>query len=134
MKKILKKFTLMAVATAGMLSISSCEKEVNNAKSKEVNNAKSAEFKGEIIGSEICTNEIVGFLIDVYNPNDIGDSLLENGIQYTNVVKTYSISQDSATVGDVISGTFEILPDSLQSRVCLSMHQIYDIPEIIINH
>ena len=134
MKKILKKFTLMAVATAGMLSISSCEKEVNNAKSKEVNNAKSAEFKGEIIGSEICTNEIVGFLIDVYNPNDIGDSLLENGIQYTNVVKTYSISQDSVTVGDVISGTFEILPDSLQSRVCLSMHQIYDIPEIIINH
>ena len=134
MKKILKKFTLMAVATAGMLSISSCEKEVNNAKSKEVNNAKSAEFKGEIIGSEICTNEIVGFLIDVYNPNDIGDSLLENGIQYTNVVKTYSISQDSATVGDVISGTFEILPDSLQSRVCPYMHQIYDVPEIIINH
>jgi len=134
MKKILKKFTLMAVATAGMLSISSCEKEVNNAKSKEVNNAKSAEFKGEIIGSEICTNEIVGFLIDVYNPNDIGDSLLENGIQYTNVVKTYSISQDSVTVGDVISGTFEILPDSLQSRVCSYMHQIYDVPEIIINH
>lgn len=27
MKKLLKKFTLMAVATAGMLSISSCEKE-----------------------------------------------------------------------------------------------------------
>ena len=116
----------MAVATAGMLSISSCEKEVNN--------AKSAEFKGEIIGSEICTNEIVGFLIDVYNPNNIGDSLLENGIQYTNVVKTYSISQDSATVGDVISGTFEILPDSLQSRACPCMHQIYDVPEIIINH
>ena len=88
----------------------------------------------EIIGSEICTNEIVGFLIDVYNPNDIGDSLLENGIQYTNVVKTYSISQDSVTVGDVISGTFEILPDSLQSRVCPYMHQIYDVPEIIINH
>ena len=134
MKRIKIKFTLMAVAAAGMLSISSCEKEVNNAKSKEVNNAKSAEFKGEIIGSEICTNEIVGFLIDVYNPNDIGDSLLENGIQYTNVVKTYSISQDSVTVGDVISGTFEILPDSLQSRVCLSMHQIYNVPEIIINH
>ena len=134
MKRIKIKFTLMAVAAAGMLSISSCEKEVNNAKSKEVNNAKSAEFKGEIIGSEICTNEIVGFLIDVYNPNDIGDSLLENGIQYTNVVKTYSISQDSVTVGDVISGTFEILPDSLQSRVCSYMHQIYDVPEIIINH
>ena len=126
MKRIKIKFTLMAVAAAGMLSISSCEKEVNN--------AKSAEFKGEIIGSEICTNEIVGFLIDVYNPNDIGDSLLENGIQYTNVVKTYSISQDSVTVGDVISGTFEILPDSLQSRVCSYMHQIYDVPEIIINH
>ena len=27
MKKLLKKFTLMAVATAGLLSISSCEKE-----------------------------------------------------------------------------------------------------------
>ena len=123
------KFLLLALAAVGMLSISSCEKE-----KEDVNNTKSTEFKGEIIGSEICTNEIVGFLIDVYNPNNIGDSLLENGIQYTNVVKTYSISQDSATVGDVISGTFEILPDSLQSRACPYMHQIYDVPEIIINH
>mgnify|MGYP003564221788 CR=1 FL=1 len=30
MKKLLKKFTLMAVATAGMLSISSCEKEMDS--------------------------------------------------------------------------------------------------------
>ena len=129
MKRIILKTALLALAAVGMLSISSCEKE-----KEDVNNSKSTEFNGEIIGSEICTNEIVGFLIDVYNPNNIGDSLLENGIQYTNVVKTYSISQDSATVGDVISGTFEILPDSLQSRVCLSMHQIYNVPEIIINH
>ena len=87
MKKVCLKFALLALAVVGMFSVSSCEKG-----EEDVNNAKSTEFKGEIIGSEICTNEIVGFLIDVYNPNNIGDSLLENGIQYTNVVKTYSIS------------------------------------------
>ena len=119
--KIMSLVTTAVLLAAGIILFAECEKE------------KKDSLQGIIIGTEKCSENNVGYLISVLHPDYIGDSLCLNELSYINVVKTYSIPQNSRIVGDTIIGKFQMLPDSLSTRVCPTLYPVYDVPEIIIS-
>ena len=119
--KILPMLATVVLLAAGIILFAGCEKE------------KKDSLQGIIIGTEKCSENNVGYLISVLHPDYIGDSLCLNELSYINVVKTYSIPQNSRIVGDTIIGKFQMLPDSLSTRVCPTLYPVYDVPEIIIS-
>lgn len=141
MKKLIKTMPIVAIAAllmAGAFLFTGCEKEkktsddTTNSISNN-GNAHSDSIQGIIIGSEMCSNDIVGYLIAAIKPNFIGKTLLLDELSYSNVVKTYSIPNNSPNIGDTVIGLFQFKPDSLNTRACPSLYPIYDVPEIIID-
>ncbi len=133
----IKKTILPLVATAilaGAMFFVGCEKEKKTELMSEtmVSNINDVNFKSVVIGTEKCSENIVGYLMDVCYPEGIGDSLRLSGILYSNVVKTYSVPQQSFNIGDTVSGTYQNKPDSLCDRICSAMNPYYDVPEIIV--
>ena len=122
------------VFLAGALFFTGCEKEKKTELMSEtmVSNINDVNFKSVVIGTEKCSENIVGYLMDVCYPEGIGDSLRLSGILYSNVVKTYSVPQQSFNIGDTVSGTYQNKPDSLCYRICSAMNPYYDVPEIIV--
>ena len=119
---------LMAmVFLAGAVFFTGCEKKTINVDMSE------NIFQGRIIGLEKCTENIIGYLIDVWMPDEIGDSLKLNGIQYANVVKTYSTPQKTLSIGDTILGKYHVLSDTMSTKVCNAMNPYYDVLEIIVH-
>ncbi len=137
MDKILKKLPIVATAAllmAGAMFLAGCEKEKKTELMSEtkVPNINGVNFQSVVIGTEKCSENIVGYLMDVCYPEGIGDSLRLSGILYSNVVKTYSVPQQSFNIGDTVSGTYQNKPDSLCDRICSAMNPYYDVPEIIV--
>ena len=137
MDKILKKLPIaatVALLVAGAMFFAGCEKEKKTELMSEtkVPNINGVNFQSVVIGTEKCSENIVGYLMDVCYPEGIGDSLRLSGILYSNVVKTYSVPQQSFNIGDTVSGTYQNKPDSLCDRICSAMNPYYDVPEIIV--
>ena len=136
MNKLRKYLPLMAAAllAGAMLLFAGCEKEKKTELMSEtkVPNINGVNFQSVVIGTEKCSENIVGYLMDVCYPEGIGDSLRLSGILYSNVVKTYSVPQQSFNIGDTVSGTYQNKPDSLCDRICSAMNPYYDVPEIIV--
>ena len=134
---IKKVLPLIVVALVGVALVTSCEKEKKE--KKESNNIISSEdtphvFTGNVIGTENCTSEIIGYLIDINTPDSVGWSLRLYDSIYDNVIKTYSVPTIHLNIGDRVSGTYQLLPDSLRSRVCHAMYPVYNVPEFVINY
>ena len=123
-----------ALLAGAMLLLVGCEKEKKTELMSEtkVPNINGVNFQSVVIGTEKCSENIVGYLMDVCYPEGIGDSLRLSGILYSNVVKTYSVPQQSFNIGDTVSGTYQNKPDSLCDRICSAMNPYYDVPEIIV--
>ena len=124
----------VALLVAGAFLFAGCEKEKKTELMSEtkVPNINGVNFQSVVIGTEKCSENIVGYLMDVCYPEGIGDSLRLSWILYSNVVKTYSVPQQSFNIGDTVSGTYQNKPDSLCDRICSAMNPYYDVPEIIV--
>lgn len=84
---------------------------------------------GKVIGFENCTESYVGCLIDVFSPNGLGETVYYDGEIYENVVKTYSITATSIQLGQIVTGEYQILPDSL-TKVCPDLYENFPVVEI----
>ena len=63
-------------------------------------------IKGKVIAYEYCTSNVKGYLIEVQEPVGIGDNIVLNETQYSNVTKTYSQPTAMLKIGDQITGTY----------------------------
>lgn len=84
---------------------------------------------GKVIGFENCTESDVGCLIDVFSPNGLGETVYYDGEIYENVVKTYSITATSIQLGQIVTGEYQIIPDSL-TKVCPDLYENFPVVEI----
>lgn len=89
-------------------------------------------IKGKVIAYEYCTNNVKGYLIEVQEPVGIGDNIVLNETQYSNVTKTYSQPTATLKIGDQITGTYQLMTDSI-CRICSAQYQTYNVPEIAIS-
>lgn len=88
---------------------------------------------GKVIAYEYCTSSVKGYLIEVQEPVGIGENIVLSGTQYSNVVKTYSQPMTTLDIGDQITGTYQMMPDSTNCRVCTAQYPIYNVPEIVLS-
>lgn len=89
-------------------------------------------IKGKVIAYEYCTSNVKGYLIEVQEPVGIGDNIVLNETQYSNVTKTYSQPTATLKIGDQITGTYQLMTDSI-CRICSAQYQTYNVPEIAIS-
>ena len=89
-------------------------------------------IKGKVIAYEYCTSNVKGYLIEVQEPAGIGENIVLNETQYSNVVKTYSQPIGTLQIGNQINGKWHFLTDS-SCRVCTAEYQVYNVPEIVIS-
>ena len=89
-------------------------------------------IKGKVIAYEYCTSNVKGYLIEVQEPAGIGENIVLNETQYSNVVKTYSQPIGTLQIGNQIIGKWHFLTDS-SCRVCTAEYQVYNVPEIVIS-
>ena len=89
-------------------------------------------IKGKIIAYEYCTSNVKGYLIEVQEPVGIGENIVLNETQYSNVTKTYSQPTATLNIGDHITGTYQQMNDSI-CRICSAQYQTYNVPEIVIS-
>jgi len=131
---LVNKVILPLVVALVLVAITtSCKKEQKPQHEEQSTEEQSTFLQGSVIGTEKCTEEIFGYLIDVHTPSGIGNSLRYYDSTYSNVIKTYSVPPVELSVGDSVSGTYETLSSSSPSRVCSSMNQFFNVPELIIN-
>ena len=89
-------------------------------------------IKGKVIAYEYCTSNVKGYLIEVQEPVGIGENIVLNETQYSNVIKTYSQPMATLNLGDQLTGTYQLMNDSI-CRICSAQYQIYNVPEIVIS-
>lgn len=94
---------------------------------------------GFVIGGEICkTNEAENYwLVDLTYYSDTphyGDTLVLNGITYTNVVKVKTLDSRLRVVGTKVSFDFKtITPNKVTTIGCdVATPEIYDLKELFI--
>ena len=116
-----KTNTIIAIAIMTMVGLFSvrCNRQNQNI------------IRGKIIAYEYCTSTHKGYLIEVQEPQGIGENIVLNKTQYSNVVKTYSKATTSLQIGDLITGIYQTKPDSI-CRVCTTQYPIYNVPEVIV--
>lgn len=88
---------------------------------------------GKVIAYEYCTSSVKVYLIEVQEPVGIGENIVLYGTQYSNVVKTYSHPMTTLDIGDQVTGTYQMMTDSINCRVCTTLYPIYNVPEIVIS-
>ena len=140
--KKLRFMSLLAVAL--VLSLSGCGKEPTN-QVTDINGGTQSDstsseeptvpFEGDsisgcVIEYERCSDEVIGYLLQITHPEGVGDTLkLANGT-YPNAVKTYSEAEHFLSIGEEIRGIYRIMPDSLTYRACTAQYQKYNLTEL----
>jgi hypothetical protein len=121
MKKINIIITIALITIISVFLLIRCKKQSRST------------IEGTVIAYEYCTNNVKGYLIEVQKPEGIGENIVINETQYSNVVKTYSQPINSLHIGDQIMGNYQILTDTSICRVCEDLYQVYDVPEVTIS-
>ena len=83
-------------------------------------------LKGTVIGIEQCTDEMIGYLIEVSFPAYIGNTVYYDG-EHVNVVKSYFYSEQ-LFIGDVIEGSYIFLDNF---RICNLLYPSFKVPEVM---
>lgn len=121
MKIIKFIITLILITIVSVVFLIRCEEQNQNT------------IEGTVIGYEYCTSNIRGYLIEVQKPLGIGENIVINETQYSNVVKTYSQPTTALQIGDQITGSYQFLTDSSICRICETLYQIYYVPEVVVS-
>jgi hypothetical protein len=122
----MKKLSVIAIGLIAMLSVGlffACEeKDENNTKNNTL------AFKGKLIGTETCSSGVIGYLIELDYPSNIGRSIDFDG-ERQNVVKTYN--NIALPLNSTIEGNLQVLNQPID-RVCQALYAQFNVPEIVI--
>ena len=127
--KVLLQLTYLSYIL--LISVSSCKSEPYIVDYKNI--------KGYVIGKETCNTDenqdywLIDFT-DAPNPPKVGDTLLFNGITYTNVLKTRGLDQQLKILGLRVSIDYRIISaDKVVTTGCNVLSpETYNLKELTI--
>ncbi len=87
------------------------------------------QFTGLVVGSQLCSSSQIGYVIDVFEPDSIGESITISGTNYNNAVMGYKATR-ILHMGDTIKGV-AYFTESYAALNCFGISEL-DLPEVIL--
>ena len=86
-------------------------------------------FVGKVVGAEMCTSTVVGYVIDLSYPDTLGGTIMINGLTYSHAVMAYRASR-ALKKDEVVYGV-GYLTEDFSALNCFGLID-NDLPEIIL--
>ncbi len=86
-------------------------------------------FKGKVVGAEMCTSSLMGYVIDISYPDSLGGSIMIDGTTYNHAVMAYRSSR-LLKKDEVVYGV-AYFTKSFAALNCLGLINS-DLPEIVL--
>lgn len=78
----MKKSIVFALLSLALMGLSACKR-----------NYEEFKFKGKVVGAEMCSSRIIGYIIDFEKPEGYGDTITINGTRYQNAIMGYQATR-----------------------------------------